>query len=805
MTKEKFISLIKEKSLELKRTVPKDWLNFEINLIKTNPWIIDYFKDLLDKNIQGKPNKCNSSIAYCLGVTDEEPKGLVNVKTGSLPDIDMDFCKERREEIFQYLIEKYGEHKVARIGTYGSMFAKTAIRDIGRVLKIDLKEVDKIAKLIPDGVAGQQLSLEEALKLEPRLNKIKNSKIIQYALKLEGLMRHVGQHAAGVAIADTSLYDYTPIGLIKKEKVTQYDMRALEDLGIVKFDILGLKTLTVINKTKQLIKETQNIELDIDNIPFDDKETYKQLALGNTVGIFQLEGSAITELVKQVVPQNISDIADINALFRPGPIQLGMCDLYVKNKFNGSTINLLHPKLEKILASTHGILIFQEQVMAIARELAGYSLAEADGLRKILGKKLVNKVESERVKFVDGCIKNNIDKNIANKIFDQMAAFAEYGFNKSHAVAYSFITYQTAYLKTHFLKEYMTALMSSVFNDSVKLMIYCCDAQKNGLKLYPPSINHSTSSFKIESDGIRFGLASIKGLSKKSAKEIIKARPFKNLIDFVKRINTTIVDTSVTKSLILAGAFDEIESDRSKLFANVDHLYTIKKKNRDKMIRIMARVNKEAASQRFGSMEEEEIFKHDLINKLKQERLLDYYMIEPETRYNEIELTFMERQTYGFYPYKHAVSFYTGGLRCEDVNKLRNFQKVDIIGSLENVETIKTRSGKIIMKFFISGESSFLEASAYNINPNQFEEGKIYIFRGTLNKLKSEPRLNVKAILEPKLNVKKIQKEKVKCINLQPGFNFINSRPDFDFMGTYTNKEIIINLNNKEYIFRKLI
>ena len=568
-------------------------LNHELKIIK-DMGFISYFLIVWDfisyAKAQGIPvgpgrgSAAGSLVSFLLGITDLNPlkygllfERFLNPERMGLPDIDIDFCYERRQEVIDYVTNKYGRENVAQIITFGTMQARAVIRDVGRVMAIPYADVDRIAKMIP---AELDMTLKKALESEPELNNLyKNdpeiTKLLNTALSLEGLNRHASVHAAGVIIADKPLNNYMPIFKTGDDQVTTgYSMGTLEKIGLLKVDFLGLKTLTVIDETIKLVKKTRGVEINIEKLPLDDANTYKLLASSHTIGVFQVESSGMRDLLKKLVPERFEDLIALLALYRPGPIGSGMLDDFMKRKHGLIPIKYEHPKLELILKETYGIMVYQEQIMQIASTLAGFSLAQADILRKAMGKKIPEVMEKQRSNFIHGCLKNGIKESTATKIFDLIEYFSGYGFNKSHSTAYALISYRTAYLKANYPVEFMTALLTSERDNTDKIVTYVNEAGQMGLKVQPPDINESEVLFKVEDKStIRFGLLAIKNVGKGAAESICNARgkiKFKSLEELCAQIDLRLANHKVLESLIKCGALDCFGSSRAKMFTSLD-------------------------------------------------------------------------------------------------------------------------------------------------------------------------------------------------------------------------------------------
>lgn len=529
----------------------------------------------------GRGSAAGSLVSYLLGITELDPlkynllfERFLNPERVGLPDIDIDFCFERRQEVIDYVSEKYGKKNVAQIITFGTMLARAVIRDVGRVMAMPYAEVDKIAKLVPPELG---ITLEEALKSEELNNEYTGNpqvkELIDTARDLEGLSRHASVHAAGVVIGDIPLDGYMPLCKLDESTITSgYSMKALEKIGLLKMDFLGLRTLTVISEAIKIIKRTKSVDIDVDTISLDDKKTFSLLASAQTMGVFQLESAGMRELLKKLNPTRFEDIIALLALYRPGPIGSGMLDDFIKRKHGHKPIRYDHPKLEPILKDTYGILVYQEQVMQIASELAGFSMSEADLLRRAMAKKIPEVMEKQRTQFVDGCHARKIDKKIATKIFDLIDYFSGYGFNRSHSAAYSLISYRTAYLKANYPTEFMTALLTSEKENTDKVVEYVKESHRMGLTVSAPTVNESFSKFTVEDEKtIRFGLLAVKNVGRGAIDSIVDARQsggkFLSLDDLCKRVDLRVANRKVLESLIKCGAMDSFGLYRSQMMS----------------------------------------------------------------------------------------------------------------------------------------------------------------------------------------------------------------------------------------------
>ncbi|MBM4274725.1 MAG: DNA polymerase III subunit alpha [Deltaproteobacteria bacterium] len=531
----------------------------------------------------GRGSAAGSLVAYALGITDLDPlayglffERFLNPERISPPDIDVDFCFERRGEIIDYVARTYGWQNVAHITTFGSMKTRQVIRDVGRALEVPYPEVDKIAKLVPEKL---NITLDQALQMEPRLRELRDSnpvvqEVLTIAAGLEGLPRHASTHASAVVIADRPLIEHLPLYKGNKgELVTQFDMKGVEKVGLVKFDFLGLRTLTVIDRTMRLVRRSYQPDFDIHTVPLDDPQTFALLQAANTAGVFQLESPGMRALMVRLKPTAFEDIVALVALYRPGPMESGMLEDFVRRKHGETPVEYMLPQLTPILKETYGIILYQEQVMQIAAAVSGYSLAEADILRRAMGKKEPAVMAAQRERFLKGAAAQDIPREKAKALFNLIEKFAGYGFNKSHSAAYALIAYQTAYLKAHYPLEFLAALLNSEINHTAALAKHIMEAREQGIALLPPDINQSQRDFTVEGDKVRFGLAGVKNVGGGAIQEILEARGpgrFESFRDFLERISLTRVNRKVLEALIQAGAFDGLLPHRARLLAGLE-------------------------------------------------------------------------------------------------------------------------------------------------------------------------------------------------------------------------------------------
>ena len=591
---EKIQSLAKDNE-EAKKYV--DRLEYELGIIKQMGYV-DYFLIVWDfirfayengiPTGPGRGSAAGSIVAYTLGITKIDPikyslifERFLNPERVSMPDIDSDFCYERRQEVIDYVVEKYGADNVSQIITFGTMAPRMCIRDVGRAMNYSYAEVDRISKMIPT-VLG--ITIDKALEMNPELKEVYDTdervkNLIDISKNLEGLPRHSSTHAAGVVISSRPLVEYVPLQKNEEMIVTQFGMTTLEELGLLKMDFLGLRTLTVMNDAVNMIKENRGISIDLDKINFKDKEVYKMIGEGKTAGVFQLESPGMTSFMKELKPDDLEDIIAGISLYRPGP--MAEIPKYVECKRNPSKVEYITPELESILNVTYGVMVYQEQVMEIVRKLAGYSLGRSDLVRRAMSKKKHKVMEEERKNFiygivnengeieVPGCIRNGISEEAGNTIFDSMIDFASYAFNKSHAAAYAVVGYETAFLMRYYPVEYIAAMLNSVMGTSEKVAHYIKFAESQGIQVLPPDINESYSKFTVKGNTIRFGMAAIKNVGINVIESIVKTRKVKgkfiSLEDFVDKIDISAVNKRAVESLIKAGALDCFDIFRSRL------------------------------------------------------------------------------------------------------------------------------------------------------------------------------------------------------------------------------------------------
>ena len=660
----RILKRITEKNPDIDQKLYTDRIEYEISVINKMGFagyfliVADFIQYAKENKIPvgpGRGSAAGSLVAYSLGITELDPieHGLIferflNPARISMPDIDVDFCINGREKVYKYVLDRYGggaqnvNSIVSQIITFGKLKPRAVIRDVGRALDIPLREIDAIAKMVPDVL---NISLDNALKQEPKLVALAEEKpevadLIKICRVLEGLPRHASTHPAGVVISDRPLVDYLPLYKGKKgEIVTQFDMKCVEKIGLVKFDFLGLRNLTVIQSTLELISEQNRMPPDLSTLDLNDSETYRLLASGDTTGVFQLESSGMKDLLVRLKPASFDDIIALVALYRPGPMESGMIDDYVERRHGRKTVEYLVPELEPILKETYGVIVYQEQVMKIAGRLANYTMAEADGLRKAMGKKNVKIMAEHRQRFMNGASENGISEDKAKKIFDLMEKFGGYGFNKSHSAAYGLIAYQTAFLKAHFPVEFMAALLTSEMHSSDGVVKYISECRSHGISVLSPDINESSRQFTINDKAIRFGLVAVKNVGEAAIEAIIKERKeghFTSLFDFSKRVDLKKVNKRVVESLIKCGAFDAAGDFRSRMTAVLEDV-----------LDYAQRVQKEKSDPQMG-----------LFDLTGESQSINPPVMPEIDEWDEKQLLAFEKESLGFYVSGHPLNRY---------------------------------------------------------------------------------------------------------------------------------------------------
>ena len=660
----------------------------------------------------GRGSAAGSLVAYALRITEIDPirhnllfERFLNPERISMPDVDIDFCIDKRDRVIKYVSDLYGEDKVCQIITFGTLAARAALKSVARVLDIPYAEADKLAKMIP---SIPKIKIDDALQKGMDLKKVydkdeKVKKLVEQAKSIEGIKFNVGTHAAGVIISRDPLDEIVPIQYSKEKTViTTYPMSDVEKLGLLKMDFLGLRNLTIIDNTVKLVKERHGVEIDINKIPLDDEPVYEMLSKGNTDGIFQLESSGMKTLVKDLRPSVFEDLGALVALFRPGPLNSGMVGEFVKRKHGKSRIEYAHPSLEPILKDTYGTIVYQEQIMQIAQTLSGYTLGQADILRRAMGKKKINEMNKQRGIFLSGSEKNGVDIRVAEKLFDTMIEFAAYCFNRSHSAAYAFLAYQTAYLKVHYPVEYMSALLSSVSNNQDKIQQYIAECQKMGIEVLPPDINKSKADFTPDENNIRFGLCSVKNVGTGVVEEITQKRhpeEYKSFYDFCAKVNLKQLNKRTFESLSKAGAFSKIEKSRKQIVENLESaINAISKENEAKangQINLFAMMGEEASPTIFqmGGSDEE---------------------------YSDSEIQGFEKEYLGFYVTSHPLSSIKNQLpflTTHSISELKELPEnavVTVCGLVTSVRQIFTKSGKMLKVGILEDLTGKVDFVAYS-------------------------------------------------------------------------------------------
>ncbi len=663
----------------------------------------------------GRGSVVGSLVAYMMNITKIDPldydlifERFLNPERVSMPDIDIDFDTEGRDQIIEYIREKYGEESVCQIVTFGKMKAKMAIRDIGRVLEIPLSNVNKLAKLIPDGpkvklkaeIDGNEELVKEVKRTEKALE------LIDFALKLENNVRHTSMHAAGVVIAPKKLTEFMPLYKTRDDIVTQFEKEEVEEIGLLKMDILGLKTLTIIKNILNEVKTVEGIEIDLDKISLSDKKTYNIFQAGDTDGIFQFESSGMRDYLKRSRPQRIEDLIVLNALYRPGPLGSGMADLYVKRKLGQEEVTFLFPELKDTLEDTYGIIVFQEQVMRISVIIAGFSMSKADEMRKIMGKKQVHKLPALEKEFTAGAQKKGFEKKNVAELFSQMSTFAEYGFNKSHSTAYAYLAYQTAYLKAHFPVYFMSAHLTNESDKTTttsKVIQYISESKKMGIDVLPPDINRSFESFRVESPtAIRFGLKGLKNVGGTAISSIITSRdqggPYKDYSDFIERIDLTKVNKSVIESLVKSGAMDCFNMKRCALFNSVEDV-----------IKQAVAIQSNRDKQQLSLFAREEGISNIAVPA--------FYLGQPE--WTESDMIKGEKEVAGIYISHNPVEKYQeeiGKVSNTTISQIKDFkgEKVKLGGVITEIKQRKSKRGDFYGELFFEDLTGRIKVLVFN-------------------------------------------------------------------------------------------
>ena len=767
ITKSDFLKKLCQQGLanRFKETTPevKERLGHELKIIEDTGFasyfliVWDFIHYAKQKGIPtgpGRGSAAGSLVSYLLGITDINPlkygllfERFLNAERLGLPDIDIDFCYERRQEVIDYVREKYGHDNVAQIITFGTMQARAVVRDVGRVMGMPYADVDRIAKMIP---FDPDMTLKLALESEPDLNNLyKNDpqvkQLIDTAIDLEGLNRHASIHAAGVVIADTELNDYMPLFKSADGKIsTGYSMQVLEKIGLLKVDFLGLRTLTVIEHTLDIVKKRRDKVIQIDKIPLDDEKTFGLLSSASTFGVFQLESSGMRDLLKKLIPSRFEDLIALLALYRPGPMGSGMLSDFIQRRHGKIPIKYDHKKLQGILKDTYGIMVFQEQVMQIASELAGFSLTQADLLRRAMSKKIPEVMEQQRKNFILGCHHNEISENTANKIFDLIVYFSGYGFNKSHSAAYALISYRTAYLKANYPVEFMAALLNSERDNTDKIVEYVNEANHMGIKILPPDINESFAEFVVVDDNtIRFGLLAVKNVGQGAIDSIVSSREskskFSSLDDLCQRVDSRLVNKKVLESLIKCGALDGFGLHRAQMMVNLGE--------------VMERSSRIQQRRQRGQLS---FFDTDIVQGGFSQTVNNQKNQIKE--WPEPQLLSFEKEMLGFYVSGHPLARFAKQIKLfsqittDDLIKHRDGDLINIVGLIVKIKQTVTRQKQEKMAILkLEDLEGVVEALVF---PNTFRQvykeiqpNSIVLIKGRLNLREDEPKIVVQDLI----------------------------------------------------------
>jgi len=765
--------------------------------------VADFINWAKDQNIPvgpGRGSAAGSLVAFALKITDIDPipynllfERFLNPERISMPDIDVDFCINGREDVINYVRDKYGPENVAQIITFGSMMARAVIRDVGRGMAIPYGEVDAIAKLIPNPT-GKKVTLKDALKQEPRLRELveKDSrvkKLFDVALSLEGLTRHASTHAAGVVVTPKPLTEYLPLYVDPKSKgqVTQFDMGYVEKIGLVKFDFLGLKTLTVINNAIRLIRAGKNPDFDLDLIPNDDEESFLLLSRGETTGVFQLESSGMKEYLIKLKPTCFEDLIAMVALYRPGPLGSGMVDSFIKRKHGVETFTYDFPQLEPLLKDTYGVIVYQEQVMQIAQVLGNYTLGGADLLRRAMGKKKAEEMAKQKKTFLNGAKDNKLDTKKAEAVFDLMEKFAEYGFNKSHSAAYAYIAYQTAYLKAHYPVEFMTALLTEDMENTDKVIKNINEIRNMEIAILPPDINESSCDFTVHTKDIRFGLGAVKGVGGGAVEAIVEAReegPFESLHNFCERVDLRRVNKRVVEALIKCGTFDSFGNKRAQFIAALEEAMEYGQK--------VQREKESGQESLFGS------------DQIVTQSGHAYGQLPDVEEWPENVLLTNEKEAIGFYITGHPLARHSESIKrfstCDTTGLIERTDKeeVSVCGIVTGVKLLNTRKGDRMAFVTLEDLSGFVELvvfpETYTQTADLINSEEPLLVKGTLDVGEEACKILVNEVLA----LKDVQKNMTKLVHFRltsPGLDDRQLRDLKEIMARYRGEcEALIHL-----------
>ena len=689
----------------------------------------------------GRGSGAGSLVAFCVGITDVDPiafdllfERFLNPERVSMPDFDIDFCYVRRDEVIEYVKNKYGDDKVAQIATFGTLAARAAIRDVGRALGMQYAKVDTVAKLIPREL---NISIEKALEVK-EIKALYDSdeeirRLINISKSLEGMPRHMSTHAAGVVITEKPTYSYVPLSYSGTGVVTQFDMVTDERLGLVKFDFLGLRYITVLHDAEKLIKQKHK-DFALSKIPYDDKATFKLLCDAKTDGVFQLESGGMKQVLSKLMPSTLEDVIAVIALFRPGPMD--SIDSFIKRKHGQEPIVYTTPELESILNMTYGCIVYQEQVMQICRKLAGYSYAQADLVRRAMAKKKASVMNAERERFVEGCASNGISANIANEIFDDMQAFAQYAFNKSHATAYSIISYQSAYLKAHFPAEYFASLLTSVLDSTDKLKEYISDAGKFGVKVLPPDINESDADFSVSGGNIRFGLLAIKNVGRNFARSVVEERrngAYKSFDSFVSRLNSVDLNKRTLEALVKCGVFDSLGVTRASLISCYEEI-----------------LEAEQSRKRNNISGQMDFFSSVGLSGAADNPAFEYPAIE---ELSSRELLMLEKESSGMYFTGHIINSYSSHIESLKLDKISDI-KASFLPEDPSFGRYKESSSVKLAGIITSKKTKLLKngsTMAFLTLEDNYGEIEVIVFAKVLSKLTCDISEETAAIIEGKI------------------------------------------------------
>jgi len=784
--KEYFVKLCRDGLLRrYGADVPEDIrarLDYEISIIDRMGYInyylivfdfINYAKSQGIPVGPGRGSGAGSLAAYCVGITNIDPikynllfERFLNPERVSMPDFDIDFCYERRQEVIDYVIRKYGADHVAQIVTFGTMAARAAIRDVGRVLDMPYGTVDGIAKLVP---MEPKMTLTKALSISRELKARYDAdpqvkELIDMSLKLEGMPRHASTHAAGVVITREAADEYVPLATNDGNPVTQFTMTTIEELGLLKMDFLGLRTLTVIDDAEKMIRKREP-GFSMDAVPYDDQRVYAMLNAGETEGVFQMESGGMTQAVMGLQSKSLEDIIAIISLYRPGPME--SIPTYIANRHNPGNVKYKTPQLEHILDVTNGCIVYQEQVMQICRELAGFSYGQADLVRRAMSKKKHDVMEKERQHFghgntepgheCAGCVANGISETVANAIFDDMSSFASYAFNKAHAAAYAVVAYQTAYLKRHYPREFMAALLTSVLDNTGKVIEYTAECQRMGIRVLPPDINASDAGFTVEGKDIRFGLLALKNVGRNLIAPVVRERsgtPYRSLYDFCKRLHGTEINRRAVESMIKSGAFDNLEAKRRSMMDGVEGIL--------KSVESEARRNLDGQIDLFGALDGEQESGRNV-----------YKLPDSGEEYPYDILLQMEKEVSGLYLSGHPLDHYRPVIEKVSTCRISELvgenahaydeQNVTLVCTVVRTKTINTKAGGMMAFITVEDLSGSMEVLAFPkvllAASEAVHDNAVVVIKGRVSYKEDEPS---KLIADSIVDVERYEPDKIK-------------------------------------------